>query len=134
MLTQDQINECRQEYLSTEMGDLSTQHLKSERLQLYGKWFSKLLDHALGFDNPPWLEVIGSTPLVKYIYVQDEDSHWYKIPEEEKSDFYKWVEYSKMYWDILPDDDFEVFMNMKGYQGRMDCSDYRVDGGPEQNG
>lgn len=54
MMTPDEIRQCQEEWERTEMSDLSSDHLRSERDKLYHKWFARLLDHAAGRTNEPW--------------------------------------------------------------------------------
>jgi len=55
MLTPEEIERCQSDYEQTEMADLSTSMLRAERDRLYHKWFAKLLDHAQGRTQAPWL-------------------------------------------------------------------------------
>lgn len=45
-MTSDEIKQCVSEWKQTEMADLSSEHLKGERMKLYHKYFSALLEHA----------------------------------------------------------------------------------------
>ncbi len=54
MMTQKEIEQCHKEWQSTEMSDLESGHLKSERLALYHKWFVKLIDHARKVERDNW--------------------------------------------------------------------------------
>ena len=54
MMTEEEINECHEDWQHTEMSDLSREHLKSERLTLYHKWFVKLIDHARQVERQAW--------------------------------------------------------------------------------
>lgn len=53
-MTQEQIEQCHHDWAVTEMSDLDRQQLKSERLDLYNKWFVKLLDHARQVERQNW--------------------------------------------------------------------------------
>jgi len=55
-MTPEDIRQCQSDWESTEMADLSSVHLQSERLKIYHRWFAKMLDHLHGRDNKPWLE------------------------------------------------------------------------------
>jgi len=54
MMTKEEIKNCHNDWQRTEMSDLSSEHLKSERLDIYHKWFVKLLDHAREVDREAW--------------------------------------------------------------------------------
>lgn len=54
MLTKEEIEKCHNDWKSVEMSDLSSDHLKSERLALYHKYFVKLIDHARQVEREPW--------------------------------------------------------------------------------
>lgn len=54
-MTKDEIKQVQNEYEQTEMADLSSGHLQSERHKLYHKWFTKMLDHIQGRNQPVWM-------------------------------------------------------------------------------
>ena len=54
MMTKEEIEKCHKEWQSAEMSDLSSDHLKAERLALYHKWFVKLVDHARQVEREQW--------------------------------------------------------------------------------
>lgn len=53
-MTITEIAQCQSEWEQTEMADLSSGHLDSERKKLYHKWFAKMLDHIHDRNNQPW--------------------------------------------------------------------------------
>ncbi len=53
-MTDSEIKECHEAWKICEMSDLSSEHLKNERLRLYHKWFVKLIDHARQVKREVW--------------------------------------------------------------------------------